>query len=497
LPLAIYHLSIKVFSRGKGASAVQKAAYRAGEMLKNDYDGREHDYTRKGGVVHTEIMLPDHAPAEYTDRAVLWNAVEKIEKAQNAQLVREVEFSLPRELTQAQSLALVRDYVKQTFVAQGMCADVCIHDKGDGNPHVHVMLTMRPINTDGTWGGKQKKEYILDRDGNKTYDPKKRQYKCRSIPSTDWNDRGKAEEWRAAWELFANTALEQSGSDERINHKSYERQGLDIIPTVHLGPAASQMERKGIRTERGNMNREIRRLRVRITKLQVWLKEEATNNQPPTLAEVINSILERREWSATSRLKVASQTLVFLQTNNITDMAGLEREVRSMQRKTRAVSNELKPIERRIGTLKEHIKHGANFKHYRKHNAKYEELYSLYTAARKAKGFGAERKEQKALDAANDYYESNRCELAMFDNAERYLRDVLQKHFDPKKPPPITKWQEELAAKESEKGRLYREYSALKEKTQKVETIKRTVVDILRSDALERTPTRAQGMETR
>jgi ATP-dependent exoDNAse (exonuclease V) alpha subunit len=475
-----------VFSRGKGASAVQKAAYRAGELLKSDFDGREHDYTRKGGVAYTEIMLLDHAPAEYSDRSALWNAVEKIEKADNAQLAREIEFSLPRELTREQGITLVRDYVQQTFVDKGMCADVCVHDKGDGNPHAHIMLTMRPINEDGTWGGKQKKEYILDSDGSKIYDPKKRQYKCRSIPSSDWNDRGKAEEWRAGWEVFANAALERSGSEERINHKSYERQGLDIIPTVHLGPAASQMERNGIRTERGDMNREIRRLRARITKLQVWLKGEATNTEPPTLHEVITGILNRREWSATSRLKVASQTLVFLQTNNITDMAGLEREVRSMRSKTNAILSELKPVERRIGTLKEHIRHSANFKHYRKHKAKYEELYSLYTTARKATGFGSERKAQKALATANDYYESNRCELAMFDNAERSLRDVLQKRFDPKKLPPITKWQEELSAKTNEKTALYREYYSLKEKTQKVETIKRTVVDILRSDEPER-----------
>ena len=158
--MAIYHLSIKIFSRGKGGkSAVAAAAYRAGEKIFCEYDGRMNDYTRKGGVVHTEILLPEYAPVEFKDRAILWNAVERVEKAENAQLAREVEFSLPVELTLAQNKSLVREYVKHNFVDKGMCADICIHDKDDGNPHAHVLLTMRPFNEDGSWGNKQRKEY--------------------------------------------------------------------------------------------------------------------------------------------------------------------------------------------------------------------------------------------------------------------------------------------------------------------------------------------------
>ncbi len=142
--IAIYHCSIKIISRGKGKSAVAAAAYRAGEKLSNDFDGETHDYTHKGGVVHTEILLPDNAPAAFSDRAVLWNAVEKIEKAKNAQLAREIEIALPRELTREQGISLVREYVKEQFVNAGMCADFAIHDTGGGNPHAHIMLTMRP-----------------------------------------------------------------------------------------------------------------------------------------------------------------------------------------------------------------------------------------------------------------------------------------------------------------------------------------------------------------
>jgi ATP-dependent exoDNAse (exonuclease V) alpha subunit len=249
-----YHLSIKIFSRGKAASAVEKAAYRAGEKLVSDYTGEVFDYTRKGGVTHTEILLPDHAPREYADRSTLWNAVENSEKNENAQLAREIEFSLPRELTIEQNIILAREFVQKHFADKGMCADICVHDKGDGNPHAHVMLTMRPFNEDGTWGAKSRKEYILDANGERIRLPSG-EYKSRKVNAMDWNERTKAEEWRVAWEDTANAALASHGIEGRIDHRSYKRQGIDNEPTVHLGPAASQMERKGIRTERGDINR--------------------------------------------------------------------------------------------------------------------------------------------------------------------------------------------------------------------------------------------------
>ena len=153
----------------------------------------------------------------------------------------------------------------------------------------------------GAWGAKQKKEYILDRDGNKIYDPKKRQYKCKSIPTTDWNKQTKAEEWRAAWAQLCNQALEQNGHAERVDHRSYKRQGIDQIPTVHLGVADSAMEKRGIRTERGDLNSEIevtnqklRQLKARISKLKNWLKEEQENTDPPTLDDYIQGILSRK-----------------------------------------------------------------------------------------------------------------------------------------------------------------------------------------------------------
>lgn len=159
--MAIYHLSIKIISRGKGKSAVAAAAYRSGEKIKNEYDSELHDFTRKGGIAYTEILLPQNAPQEFLDRETLWNSVERIEKSKNSQLAREIEVALPKELDREKQINLVREYAKENFVKVGMCADISLHDKGDGNPHCHILLTMRPLNEDTTWGQNQKRNISL------------------------------------------------------------------------------------------------------------------------------------------------------------------------------------------------------------------------------------------------------------------------------------------------------------------------------------------------
>ena len=289
--MAIYHCSIKITSRGKGKSAVAAAAYRAGEKIINEYDGMTHDYFQKGGIVHTEILLPECAPVEYSERAVLWNAVEKIEKTKNAQLAREIELALPAELAMEQNITLACDYVREHFVSAGMCADICIHDKKDGNPHAHVMLTMRPFEPDGTWGVKSRKEYVLDDNGERIK-LKSGEFKSYKVSAVDWNEPTKAEEWRAAWAQSVNAVLEKQGVDERVDHRSFERQGIEQIPTVHIGVAATQMERKGIVTERGNQNREISRMnqiifaiKIKLKQFKDWLKETITPTADTTISE--------------------------------------------------------------------------------------------------------------------------------------------------------------------------------------------------------------------
>jgi hypothetical protein len=284
------------------------------------------------------------------------------------------------------------------------------------------------------------------------------------VYTTDWNDRDKAEEWRRAWAAYANAALRLAGKlteDNVLDHRSYERQGLEIIPTVHLGVAAMQMERRGISTERGDMNRaivignrEIRQLRARISHLQKWVADEEANNQPPKIAEILTAIMSRQDQSSLTQLKIGSEVFNFLYENDILSLEDLKAKVNAMQDNLYSVSNELKKVDRRINTLKEHLRHSKNFKSYHKIKARYEALYAAYKTAKKATGFGAESKTQKALSAANEYYEANRPQLGMYDNAEKYLRDVLHERFYPKKLPPISMWEKELTAKTAERETL-------------------------------------------
>lgn len=272
--MAIYHCHCKVISRGQGRSAVGAAAYRSGEKMTNDYDGLTHDYTHKGGVVHSEVILCENAPQEYQNRAILWNEVERVEKGSKARLAREYEIALPVELNREEQIQLVRDFVKENFVSKGMCADIAIHDKEDGNPHAHIMLTTRPIEQDGSWGVKQKKEYILGKDGQKQYDPKKKTYKCRTVKVNDWDTTEFLERSRAEWAASLNRALEKKNLPQRVDHRSFEAQGKEQIPTEHIGVSAKAMERRGRKSDRGERNREIKRANEQIKAIK-YLQSQA------------------------------------------------------------------------------------------------------------------------------------------------------------------------------------------------------------------------------
>jgi hypothetical protein len=320
--IAIYHLHLQIISRGGGKSAVSAAAYRSGSRLHSEYDGGDHDYTRKGGIVHSEILLPTNAPAEYADRNTLWNAVEKVERYKNAQLAREVEIALPVELSLEQQISLVRKYVQTQFTDCGMIADYSIHEpsKKTPNPHAHIMLTMRPLNEDKSWGAKLRTE------GKRT------------VYTTDWNDQGSAEIWRAAWADAVNETLSQYGHAERIDHRSYERQGVEQIPTVHLGVSVTQMERRGIVTERGDLNREImftnsqiKQLRARANGVKAWL-DENKNSAPPPLYDLLMAQFHNPEKSKLTNLQEAAKTLVFLEDKHIGNIFDLADKVDEIQR---------------------------------------------------------------------------------------------------------------------------------------------------------------------
>ena len=235
------------------------AAYQSGEKLFSEYDQKGKSYSEKRGIVFAEILLPSNAPPEYKDRSTLWNAAEKIEKQWNAQLARRIVLALPREVPPEQYPAMLREFCQEHFVSKGMCVDYAIHDKGDGNPHAHILLTMRAMDEQGHWLPKSRKVYDLDENGERIRLPSGN-WKTHKESTVDWNEQSKAELWRHGWEITTNRFLEKNGRSERVDLRSFERQGLDYAPTIHLGPAVTQMEKRGVRTELGNYNREIRRM---------------------------------------------------------------------------------------------------------------------------------------------------------------------------------------------------------------------------------------------
>ena len=434
--IAIYHCSIKIVSRGKGKSAVAAAAYRSGEKLTNEWDGLTHDYTKKGGVVHSEILLPAHAPPAFSDRSTLWNSVELSEKSNNAQLAREVEIALPVELSREEQTRLVREYCSSQFVSKGMIADFNLHDTGGGNPHAHILLTMRPLDEKGAWLPKSKKEYVLDENGEKIRLPSGR-YKTRKVDLVDWNNRENAEVWRRAWADLANEYLAQNNRPERIDHRSYERQGIDQIPTVHVGVSATQMEKKGIVTERGELNRnikaanrilrEIRRLvrglkdwiaelKERKTALLEALTEARAQASEPTIPQLLARYMEQRgeeraDWTSKGKLKGAvsdfnkvQAAMEFLRQKEISTVETLDRQLDGISETAVAIRDSMRKAERRIKDIDTLLSHIGN---YEKHKPVYKEYAAIGWKKQKEKFAEAHRGELDAYRAAARYVKTH------------------------------------------------------------------------------------------
>ena len=315
--MAIYHNEVKIITRGEGRSACAAAAYIGCAVIYNDYDGIRHDYTKKQGLVWDQVFLPPMAPVEWQDKEKLWNAVEAAEKSKDSRLAREMILALPIELDQKEWIAIMTEYIQEHFVSDGMCAQVAIHDTDGTNPHAHVLLTVRPLNQDGTWQNKTEKEYLCVRNGEekgftsteykaaqadgweKQYPylvGKKKVYMAPSIaeaqgyvrasknpkstkfgrqnPITErWNSEEQLEKWRAAWADVVNRHLEKADHDERIDHRSNAARGIDEQPTIHEGTAARILEKEGGISERCELNRQIRKDNALLRKLKEWVEK--------------------------------------------------------------------------------------------------------------------------------------------------------------------------------------------------------------------------------
>ena len=491
IPIAIYHCSIKIVSRGKGKSAVAAAAYRAGEKLTNEWDGLTHDYTRKGGVVHSEILLPPQAPPSFSDRSTLWNSVELYEKAGNAQLAREIDAALPIELSREEQIRLVREYCSSQFVSKGMCADFNIHDTGGGNPHAHILLTMRPMDERGKWLPKSKKEYVLDENGERVKLPSGR-YKTRKVDLVDWNNQENAEVWRKAWADLTNDFLERNGSPERIDHRSNAERGIDELPTVHMGVAACQMEKKGITTEKGELNRAIRKsnrlikeIRAQVGKLKEWIADlfkawETAPEQPPQapgLADLLMKYLsvqreKSRKYSqswqrqhAADELKTVAAVVGYLSEHGISTLDELDAALSSVSEQADTIRTGMKTAEQRMKELQKLIENGENYLQYKPIHAELKKLKNGWTNKR------------------DKYEEAHRAELTLWNAASRYLHANLTDT----KTLPISEWKQEYADLKEQRDTDYTKLKAARAEVAELQKIRKCVDIALKADQPEQT----------
>ena len=334
--MAIYHMQAKVVSRGSGRTAVAASAYMSCSRMYNDYDGIQHDYTRKQGLIYQEVMLPPMAPLEWNDREQLWNAVEENEKTKDSRLAREFVVALPVELDKDSNISLLQNFIQKNFVDMGMCADFAIHDTDGHNPHAHILLTVRPLNENGTWQYKTEKEYLCIKDGEekgftasefkdaqkegwekqyrykagkkkvyltpsaaqeKGYEridkhPKSTRYGRQNPISEQWNSEEQLCLWRANWADAVNKMLALNQINAAIDHRSFAAQGITEQPTIHEGYIAQNMEKKGMIADRCEINRRVRADNRILRELKTQIKKlvQAVEKSIPVIAETLEAI---------------------------------------------------------------------------------------------------------------------------------------------------------------------------------------------------------------
>ena len=448
--MALYHFHVGQVKRSAGQSAIESAAYRAGEKLYSEYYGQFSDYTRKGGVMHTEILLPPHTPREYGDRQTLWNAVEDAERNKNAQLAYSFDIALQNEFSIVENIALARQFLLDNFVSRGMIADFAVHqpDKKDGgitNPHFHVLCPIRPLNPDGTWGAKQRRVYRA----NGKFD---------AVQTTDWGKPETLEAWREAWAALCNTKFEEKGLPCRIDHRSYERQGVEQIPTVHEGVAVRQMEAKGIVTDKGERNRWIksatamlRTLGERIKTLVDWLSNSRVKlDKPhsPSLAKLLADYFDARNagaWSSKAKvgnLKLLTSAIAYLNENRLHTLADLEARLDSLHSSLDEAKTALDVNKKRSKELRELLRCA--------------ELYNRF------KPLHDQLNAIKRKSKREQFKSEHESELRQFYLARRKLSDGIH----------TAEWQHELATLERENDAAYAEYKTLHSELTKLLDVK-------------------------
>lgn len=481
--MALYHFHVEQIKRSEGRTAVASAAYRAGEKIHNFWDGETHDYTRKGGVILTEIILPEHAPKRFYDRSTLWNEVEQIEKHHKAQLAYSFDMALQNEFSLEENIELAREFVQKYFVSDGMICDFAVHQPdreecGIPNPHFHVLVPIRPLNDNGTWGAKQHRVYKLDEDGNRIK-KENGQWEFDAVPTTNWGKPETLDLWRRAWADMVNARFEEKGLDCRIDHRSFVDQGLDLIPTVHEGPQVRKMEKKGIRTEKGELNRwikatncMIRSMRATIAALKEWIEEAKEILKEPQevyLADLLRDSLRMRDTVtmtyARGRIKAKHNNTKrfmeecnYLRQQGVQTLSDFENYLSSVEEKLEEGKSSINQKQQRLKELQQLME-----------DAKlYSDLKPVYDEMKKRKYCFAKAKE--AYQAAHE------SELRQFYMVRRRLTEkgFIQQSF------PLDAWKKEFAELSSERETEYQKYKQMKNECTTLFKIKSDIEQVIR-----------------
>ena len=494
--MGCYHFHLNQLSRGKGQSAIASAAYRAGTKLECTYYGEVSDYTRKGGVVLAEIHLPKQAPERFKDRETLWNEVEWIEGNKKAQLAHSFDIALMNEFSMEENIELARRFVEEQLVARGMIADLAIHNPKKAkdkipNPHMHIMVPIRPLQEDGTWGQKQKKVPVLTPDGQPVLN-QKGQPVFRAVHTTDWSRKETLEELRSAWAKMCNELYEEKGLTERVDARSYEERGIDKIPMVHEGPNVQAMEARGISTALGSLNRLIRALndmKERAKNLLQWsllrqsqLIERMLFLHQPTLADYLRNYYDKRNAVAESyaygtqkakniNLKQFAETIRFLEEQEVRTPERLTEKIQELDTQLKEVSQRLN---QQLSALRSVNSNLYAMKEYFETRPVYLELKNKY--------FGRE-KFKKELSG---YYRSER---------------ILKENLDANGKIPEGKWKREADRLSEEIAALRKEDKRIHAMLRKYEKVKNHVEVLMAEEdeevSLPETNKREQSTETK
>ena len=483
------HTHVDIVTRSKGASVIAKAAYNARDKLQDEYYGKTHDYSKKTDLVFSKIFLPEHIPKEFSNREYLWNSVEKIEKSKNSQLARNLLFELPRELNEEDRIKLISEFIEENFTSKGMIVDCNIHNPPasdhEEQPHAHILLTLREMDSEGKWKPKCRKEYILDENGEKIK-LKSGNYKSRKVNLNDWNEPDKAKEWRENFSKKANEYLARNNIDKRIDPRTFEEQGREELPQIHLGTSSYQMEKKGIQTERGNQNRKIialnlefRKLKEELSKLTSWIgsllgslqvkydeykqeKKEEYENKAELFnlyeyisiyydiqgekARKLNPYASNKKIGAD--LRRFSKARIYLSDNGLKTIADLQEKISTLQAKNKKISQDIKAKTARI-----------------------ESLNKCFTYADIIKDNKQVFEEWNSKSLFKDsFYNSHKDEIDKYKRARAILEKITGSSAIK-----IKDWQKEIQSLEDEISKLNRQSQKVKEEYENINHIKYAV----------------------